>query len=173
MLKLLKNMRRREVIMTLICAVLVAGQVFFDLRLPDYMTELTTMIKTGGEVPKILTVGLKMLTCVLISAVLAVACGYLAARIASGFSFTVRGKLFHHIMDCGREETQDFSVPSLITRTTNDITQIQMIVAMGTQMLIKAPIMAVWALIKILGKSWELSAVGRLYKRKQVLIFQL
>lgn len=159
MLKLLKNMRRREVIMTLICAVLVAGQVFFDLRLPDYMTELTTMIKTGGEVPKILTVGLKMLTCVLISAVLAVACGYLAARIASGFSFTVRGKLFHHIMDCGREETQDFSVPSLITRTTNDITQIQMIVAMGTQMLIKAPIMAVWALIKILGKSWELSAV--------------
>lgn len=159
MLKLLKNMRRREVIMTLICAVLVAGQVFFDLRLPDYMTELTTMIKTGGEVPEILTVGLKMLTCVLISAVLAVACGYLAARIASGFSFTVRGKLFHHIMDCGREETQDFSVPSLITRTTNDITQIQMIVAMGTQMLIKAPIMAVWALIKILGKSWELSAV--------------
>ena len=159
MLKLLKNMRRREVIMTLICAVLVAGQVFFDLRLPDYMTELTTMIKTGGEVPKILTVGLKMLICVLISAVLAVACGYLAARIASGFSFTVRGKLFHHIMDCGREETQDFSVPSLITRTTNDITQIQMIVAMGTQMLIKAPIMAVWALIKILGKSWELSAV--------------
>ena len=159
MIKLLKNMRRREVIMTLICAVLVAGQVFFDLRLPDYMTELTTMIKTGGEVSEILGVGLKMLACVLISAVLAVACGYLAAKIASGFSFTVRGKLFHHVMDCGREETQDFSVPSLITRTTNDITQIQMIVAMGTQMLIKAPIMAVWALIKILGKSWELSAV--------------
>ena len=100
-----------------------------------------------------------MLLCTLASAVLAVGCGYLAAKTASGFSFSVRADLFHHVMDAGSEEMQSFSVPSLITRTTNDITQIQMIVAMGLQMLMKAPIMAVWAVIKILGKSWELSAV--------------
>ena len=124
------------------------------------MTQLTTLIKTpGSATADILSVGAQMLGCTLASAVLAVGCGFLAAKTASGFSFTVREQLFHHVMDVGSEEMQDFSVPSLITRTTNDITQIQMIVAMGLQMLIKAPIMAVWAVIKILGKSWELSAV--------------
>lgn len=159
MLKLLKNMRRKEIIMALICIVLIVGQVYFDLRLPDYMTDLTSLIKTSGSTGDILNVGLKMLGCTAVSAVLAIACGFLAAKTASGFSYTVRGKLFHHIMDIGSEEMQDFSVPSLITRTTNDITQIQMVISMGLQMIIKAPIMAVWAVIKILGKSWELSAV--------------
>ena len=159
MIKLLKNMRRKEVLMVLLCTVLVAVQVYFDLRLPDYMTDLTTLIKTSGATADILSVGVKMLGCTLASAVLAVGCGYLAAKAASGFSFTVREKLFRHVMDIGSEEMQDFSVASLITRTTNDITQIQMIVAMGLQMMIKSPIMAVWAIIKILGKSWELSAV--------------
>ncbi len=159
MLKLLKNMRRKEWLMALLCLLLVVGQVYFDLRLPDYMTELTTLIKTSGTTGDIVVVGLKMLGCTAVSAVLAIGCGFLSARTASGFSFTVREKLFHHVMDAGSEEMQDFSIPSLITRTTNDITQIQMIIAMGLQMLIKAPIMAVWAVIKILGKSWELSAV--------------
>lgn len=159
MLKLLKNMRRKEWLMALLCLLLVVGQVYFDLRLPDYMTELTTLIKTSGTTGDIVVVGLKMLGCAAVSAVLAIGCGFLSARTASGFSFTVREKLFHHVMDAGSEEMQDFSIPSLITRTTNDITQIQMIIAMGLQMLIKAPIMAVWAVIKILGKSWELSAV--------------
>ena len=160
MIQLLKRMRRREALMALLCAVLVVGQVYFDLRLPDFMTQLTTLIKTpGSATADILSVGAQMLGCTLASAVLAVGCGFLAAKTASGFSFTVREQLFHHVMDVGSEEMQDFSVPSLITRTTNDITQIQMIVAMGLQMLIKAPIMAVWAVIKILGKSWELSAV--------------
>ena len=159
MLKLLKNMRRKEIIMALICIVLIVGQVYFDLRLPDYMTDLTSLIKTSGSTGDILNVGLKMLGCTAVSAVLAIACGFLAAKTASSFSYTVRGKLFHHIMDIGSEEMQDFSVPSLITRTTNDITQIQMVISMGLQMIIKAPIMAVWAVIKILGKSWELSAV--------------
>lgn len=152
-------MRRKEIIMALICIVLIVGQVYFDLRLPDYMTDLTSLIKTSGSTGNILNVGLKMLGCTAVSAVLAIACGFLAAKTASGFSYTVRGKLFHHIMDIGSEEMQDFSVPSLITRTTNDITQIQMVISMGLQMIIKAPIMAVWAVIKILGKSWELSAV--------------
>ena len=159
MIKLLKNMRAKEKIMALICLVLVVVQVYFDLRLPDYMTELTKLIKTSGTTADITNVGLKMLGCTLASAVLAIGCGFLAAKTASGFSFAVREKLFHHIMDIGNEEMQDFSVPSLITRTTNDITQIQMIIAMGLQMIIKAPIMAVWAIIKILGKSWELSVV--------------
>ena len=160
MIKLLKRMRKREALMALICALLVVVQVYFDLKLPDYMTQLTTLIKTpGSETADVLSVGGQMLLCTLASAVLAIACGYLAAKTASGFSFAVRGDLFHHVMDAGSEEMHAFSVPSLITRTTNDITQIQMIVAMGLQMLTKAPIMAVWAVIKILGKSWELSVV--------------
>ena len=160
MIKLFKQMRRKEALMALFCAVLVMGQVWFELRLPDYMTQLTTLIKTPGSTSgDIWNVGVQMLLVTLGSAVLSIGCGFLAAKCASGFSFTVRDKLFHHVMACGSEEMQGFSVPSLITRTTNDITQIQMIVAMGLQMMIKAPIMAVWAVIKILGKSWELSAV--------------
>ena len=159
MIKLLKNMRKKEKLMAFVCLLFVVVQIYFDLRLPDYMTELTVLIKTSGTTADIVNVGLKMLGCTIASAVLAIACGFLAAKTAAGFSFTVRDKLFHHVMDIGSEEMQDFSVPSLITRTTNDITQIQMIIAMGLQMMIKAPIMAVWAIIKILGKSRELSAV--------------
>lgn len=160
MIKLLKRMGKREVLMAVLCALLVLGQVYFDLTLPDYMTDLTMMLNTAGsETSDILNVGLKMLGCTLASAALAIVCGYLSAKTASGFSYTIREKLFNHVMDMGSEEMQDFSIPSLITRTTNDITQIQMIVSMGLQMIIKSPIMAVWAVIKILGKSWELSAV--------------
>lgn len=160
MIKLLKKMGKREVLMAVLCALLVLGQVYFDLTLPDYMTDLTMMLNTAGsETSDILNVGLKMLGCTLASAALAIGCGYLSAKTASGFSYTIREKLFNHVMDMGSEEMQEFSIPSLITRTTNDITQIQMIVSMGLQMIIKSPIMAVWAVIKILGKSWELSAV--------------
>ena len=159
MIKLLKHMRPREKWMALLCLGFVVVQIYFDLRLPDYMTELTVLINTSGTTADIANVGFKMLGCTAASAAMAIACGFLAARTASGFSFVVREKLFHHVMDMGSEEMQAFSVPSLITRTTNDITQIQMILAMGLQMIIKAPIIAVWAVIKILGKSWELSAV--------------
>ena len=148
MIKLLKKMGKREVLMAVLCALLVLGQVYFDLTLPDYMTDLTMMLNTAGsETSDILNVGLKMLGCTLASAALAIVCGYLSAKTASGFSYTIREKLFNHVMDMGSEEMQDFS------------TQIQMIVSMGLQMIIKSPIMAVWAVIKILGKSWELSAV--------------
>lgn len=160
MIKLLKNMGKREVLMAVLCTILVLGQVYFDLTLPDYMTDLTMMLNTAGsETSDILNVGLKMLGCTLASAALAIGCGYLSSKTASGFSYTIREKLFNHVMDMGSEEMQDFSIPSLITRTTNDITQIQMIISMGLQMIIKSPIMAVWAVIKILGKSWELSTV--------------
>ena len=160
MLKLLRRMRRRELITAALCALLVLGQIYFDLALPDYMTDLTTLIKTPGSLPAdIAAVGGRMLLCALASAVLAITAGFLAARTAAGFSFSIREELFHHVMTLGSAEMQEFSVPSLITRTTNDITQIQMVIAMGLQMVIKAPVMAVWAVAKILGKSWELSAV--------------
>lgn len=159
MIKLLKNMQKRERIMVLIAVVLIIGQVYFELTMPDYMSELTLLINTEGQMSDILTIGAKMLGCTLASAVLSIACGFLTAKIASGYSFAVRNKLFTHVMTLGKAETGKFSIPSLITRTTNDITQLQMIVSMGLQSLVKAPIMAVWAIIKILGKSWELSAV--------------
>lgn len=159
MIKLLKKMRTKEIVMAIICCVLIVGQVYFDLCLPDYMTELTTIIKTTGTTSDIISVGLKMLLCTVISALFSIICGFLAAKTAAGFSYTIRENLFYHVVDMGKEEMQEFSVASLITRTTNDITQIQMIVSMGLQMVIKAPIMAVWAIIKILGKSWELSIV--------------
>lgn len=160
MIKLLSKMRLQEILMCLVCALLILCQIHFDLRLPDYMSELTILIQTpGGEISAIWSTGLEMLSCALISAVLCIACGYLSARAASGFTLIIRKTLFCHIMDLGQEEMQRFSVPSLITRTTNDITQIQMVVAMGLQSLVKAPVMAVWAIIKILGKSWELSLI--------------
>ena len=160
MLKLLKRMRRREVLMSLFCGVLLLLQIFFDLRLPDYMSQLTVLIQTpGSTVSAILATGGQMLLCTLCSALLCVACGYLSAKIASGFTFGVRQDLFAHVTELGQQEMLHFSVPSLITRTTNDITQVQMVTAMGLQALIKAPVMAVWAIIKILGKSWQLSLV--------------
>ncbi|MBQ7319751.1 MAG: ABC transporter ATP-binding protein [Clostridia bacterium] len=160
MFKLLKYMKKRERLMVLVCIGLIVGQIYFDLTMPDFMSDLTVLIQTpGSEMSDILSVGLKMLGCTLASAALAIACGFLTSRIASGYSYAVREKLFSHVMMLGKAETSKFSIPSLITRTTNDITQLQMIVVMGLQSLIKAPIMAVWAIIKILGKSWELSAV--------------
>lgn len=159
MLKILKNLRPKEIIMAIVCAVLVVGQVYLDLKLPDYMRDLTTLINTAGTTQAIWNVGIKMIICTLISAILAITCGYLSAKTASGLSYVVRQKVFYHVMDMGKEEVQSFSIPSLITRTTNDITQIQMIVSMGLQMLIKAPVMAICGIIKILGKSWELSVL--------------
>ena len=160
MLKLLKKLRRREWMMAAVCMVLILGQIYFDLSLPDYMSNLTVLIKTSGSaMSEILHTGLEMLGCTLASAVLCVACGYLTARVAAGFGYSIREEVFNKIADFGQQEMMAFSVPSLINRTTNDITQIQMLVAMGLQILIKSPIMAVWAIIKIVNKSWTLSAI--------------
>ena len=160
MLKLLHNLRRREWTMAAVCTVLILGQIYFDLSLPDYMSNLTVLIKTpGSTMSDILDTGLKMLGCTLASAVPCVICGYLTAKVAAGFSFSIRENIFHKIADFGQQEMMSFSVPSLINRTTNDITQVQMLVAIGLQILIKSPVMAVWAIIKIVGKSWTLSAI--------------
>ena len=160
MLKLLHNLRRREWTMAAVCTVLILGQIYFDLSLPDYMSNLTVLIKTpGSTMSDILDTGLKMLGCTLASAALCVICGYLTAKVAAGFSFSIWENIFHKIADFGQQEMMSFSVPSLINRTTNDITQVQMLVAIGLQILIKSPVMAVWAIIKIAGKSWTLSAI--------------
>ena len=160
MLKLLRKMRGREWGMAILCAALILGQIYFDLSLPDYMSSLTVLINTpGSTMSDILNTGLEMLGCTLASAVLAVICGYLTARVAAGYGYSIREEVFHKIADFGQQEMMAFSVPSLINRTTNDITQIQMLVAMGNQILIKAPVMAVWAIIKIVNKSWTLSAI--------------
>ncbi len=164
MLKLLKKMRRREWLTAGLCALLVLGQIYFDLRLPDFMSDLTVLIKTpNSAMADVWRTGLKMLGCTLASAVLAVACGYLASQTAAGFSYTIRENVFNRVADFGQYEMQQFSVPSLINRTTNDITQIQMLVAMGLQIMIKSPVMAVWAIIKIVNKSWTLSLITAIY----------
>lgn len=160
MISLLKRMRRKEWLMAGLCALLVLGQIYFDLRLPDYMSDLTVLIQTPrSTVSDIWDTGLEMLGCTLASALLAVICGYLSSQVAAGFSYTVRESVFNQVADFGQKEMQQFSVPSLINRTTNDITQIQMLVAMGLQILIKSPVMAVWAVIKIINKSWTLSVI--------------
>lgn len=160
MITLLKKMRRRENLMALLCIILVLGQVYFDLAMPDYMSDLTVMIQTpGSEQSEIWSVGGKMLGCALFSMALAVISGYFAAQTAAGFSYAVREEIFDKVSSFGKQEMNGFSVPSLIVRTTNDVTQIQMLIAMGLQILIKAPVMAVWAVIKIVNKSWELSVL--------------
>ncbi len=158
MLKIFRFMKKRDLGYALLCLILVAGQVWFDLTMPDYMSDITKLIITpGSPMTEIWIAGAKMLSCALGSAALAVIVGYFASRLASNFSYTVREKVFYHVTDFGAREMKKFSTASLITRTTNDITQIQMLVAMGLQVMIRAPIMAVWAVLKIVGKSWELS----------------
>lgn len=160
MIKLLKKMRLREWLTAGLCALFVLGQIYFDLKLPDYMSDLTVLIKTpGSAMADIWHKGLGMLGCTLASAALSIICGYLAAQTAAGFSYTIRENIFNKVADFGQCEMQHFSVPSLINRTTNDITQVQMLLSMGLQILVKAPVMAVWAVIKIINKSWTLSAV--------------
>lgn len=160
MLKLLRNMKRREWIMAAVCAILVLGQIYFDLLLPDYMSNLTVLIKTPeSTMSDTLNTGLEMLGCTLASAALCVVCGFLTAKVAAGFSYSIRERVFDKIADFGQQEMMAFSVPSLINRTTNDVTQVQMLVSMGLQILIKSPVMAVWAIIKIVNKSWTLSVI--------------
>ena len=160
MFKLFKYMNKNQIIMAVICLVLVVAQVYFDMSIPTYMSELTYLLKTPGtEMSQIWIAGLKMLGFTIGSGALAIICGYLSARTAAGFSLNLRNAVFGKVMDLGKQDVQKFSVPSLITRTTNDVTQLQMFIAIGLQLLIKSPVMAVWAIVKILGKSWELSLI--------------
>lgn len=160
MIKILRFMKKKDAFYAVLCVLLVAGQIWFDLTMPDYMSDITKLVVTpGSEMSSIWAAGAKMLGCAFGSMALTVVVGYLAARLASNFSYTIREKVFYRVTDFGAQEIGRFSTASLITRTTNDITQIQMLIAMGLQVMIKAPIMAVWAVLKIVGKSVELSIV--------------
>lgn len=156
MIKLFKNLKKEEWGLAALAMVFIVLQVWLDLTMPDYMADITRLIQTeGSTMGEILTAGGKMLACALGSLAAAVATAVCAANIATGFAATLREKLFHKVQSFSMEEIGHFSTASLITRSTNDVTQIQMLIVMGLQMLIKAPIMAVWAIGKISNKQWE------------------
>lgn len=160
MFKLFKNFHKKDVGLIMICILLIIFQVWLDLKLPDYMSEVTVLVQTeGSKISDILVQGSYMLVCAFGSLISAIIVGYLASLISATFSKNIRKKIFEKVQSFGMEEIKLFSTSSLITRTTNDITNIQMFISMGLQMMIKAPITAVWAILKILNKSWEWSAL--------------
>ncbi len=156
MLKLLRRFSSRQWLMSAISTILVAFQVWLDLKLPDYMAEITKLVQTPGSVMSdIWFAGGKMLLCALGSLASSIIVAFLAARIAASFSQKLRFSIFRKVQSFSLGEINKFSTPSLITRSTNDVTQVQMLIAMGLQIMIKAPIMAVWAIFKIAGKGTE------------------
>ncbi|HEX3022721.1 MAG TPA: ABC transporter ATP-binding protein [Lachnospiraceae bacterium] len=159
MIKILKRLKGAEWMQVLISMIFIVSQVWLDLKLPDYMSEITRLTQTqGSAMSDIWLAGGKMMLCALGSLVSAVVVGFFAARIAASFSQRLRSYLFSKVDSFSMEEINRFSTDSLITRSTNDITQVQMLITMGLQMLIKAPIMVVWAITKIAGKGFEWSA---------------
>ena len=160
MIKILKNLTKKEVSLIIVSIILIVFQVFLDLRLPDYMSKITELVQTeGSNIKDILVNGSYMLLCAGGSLISAIIVGYLISLISATFSKNIRSKLFNKVESFNMEEIKNFSTSSLITRTTNDITNIQMFFAMGLQMLIKAPLTAIWAVSKILNKSWEWSVL--------------
>lgn len=160
MFKLLKKLRKKDFLLILVCAGLIVFQVWLDLKLPDYMSEITQLVQTeGNTMAEILTAGGKMLLCAFGSLAAAVIVGFFASYIAATFSKIIRKDIFEKVENFSEGEVKKFSTSSLITRTTNDVSQIEMLVAMGLQLIIKAPITAIWAVSKILGKSLTWSAV--------------
>ena len=158
MIKLLKNLTKKEVIYSLICISLVAFHVWLELRIPDYMSGITRLVQTeGSKMSEILHQGGLMIFCALISLICNVITGYFSARVASSFSATLRNNIFHKVETMGVAEVKKFSTSSLITRTTNDVTQVEMLIGMGLQAMVKAPVMAVSAILKILNKGFEWS----------------
>ncbi len=159
MIKLLKNLTAREYLLAGFVLILTCFQVYLDLTLPDYMSEITMLVQSEGSVMSdIYAAAINMVICAIGSLILSIAVAVIAADIAANFSFTTRSKMFEKVMGFSMKEVNSFSTSSLITRTTNDITQVQMLIVMGMQMLIKAPITAVWAIAKIADKneSWTI-----------------
>ena len=160
MFKLLKNISKKQWFFIMISFVLIIGQVWLELKMPDYMSEITQLVQTeGSSLNEILTQGIYMLLCAGGSLLSSMIVGYFVANLAAQFSMKVRKKLFDKVENLSMHEVKMFSTSSLITRTTNDITQIQMFIAMGLQLLIKSPITAVWAVTKILGKNLTWSMI--------------
>ena len=160
MLKMLKNFTKKEVILLVMTIALIVVQVWLELKMPDYMSEITKLVETeGSQMSDVLDNGKYMLLCALGSLISSVIVGYLVATIAANLSKNIRKKLFDKVQDMAVNEVKKFSTSSLITRSTNDITQIQMLFSMGLHLVIKSPITAAWAIFKILNRSWEWSAI--------------
>lgn len=162
MLKIIRNLRKRDLLYIAFAVGLIVTQVWLDLTMPDYTAKLTTAVSSGSVAMRDVWVnGGFMLLCAFGSMLCSFACGYLTVRVASSFSKTLRNKLFGKISSFTNVEMKKFSTPSLITRTTNDVTQVQMFIAMGFQMLIKAPVLAIWAICKISSSSieWTLATI--------------
>ena len=158
MLKLIKNFSKKDILLAFFSFALIFLQVWLELKMPDFMSEITVLVQTeGSKMVDILTNGGYMLLCAFGSLLSAVAVGYLISNLAAKFSMTTRKKLFEKVQNLGMHEVKQFSTSSLITRTTNDITQVQMFIAMGLQLLVKAPITALWAITKILNKNLQWS----------------
>lgn len=158
MFKLFKNLSTKDKIYVVICIVLIVFQVWLELKMPDYMSAITRLVQTeGSKMSDILEQGAYMLACAGGSLISAIIVGYFASLVASSFSATLRLKIFKKIQDFGIQEIKKFQTSSLITRTTNDVMQVEMLIGMGLQMMAKAPIMAVWAIMKILNKGLEWS----------------
>ena len=156
MLKLLKNLKRTEWILVVISLVFILVQVWLDLTMPEYMAEITMLVQTeGSTMSEMLSAGGMMLLCALGSLIASIVTAICSAKIATNFGGVLRGRLFRKVQSFSMEEIGHFSTASLITRSTNDVTQVQMLIVMGLQMLIKAPVTAVWAICKIAGKADE------------------
>lgn len=159
MIKLFRYLTKKEWTLIFASVIFIVGQVYLDLKLPGFMAEITTLVQTeGSEMSEVWTAGGWMLLCALGSMMLAVIVGYFAARLATSFSKGIRQRVFNKTLSFSMEEINNFSTASLITRSTNDITQVQQTVAMGLQVMIKAPILAVWAIAKIIDRNWQWTA---------------
>ena len=160
MLKLFKNFTKKEVVLLFLSIIFIVIQVWLELKMPDYMAEITKLVETeGSQMSDILNNGKYMLLCALGSLVSMVFVIYFVSTIAANLSKNIRKKLFDKVQDMAINEVKKFSTSSLITRSTNDITQIQMLLSMGLHLIIKSPITATWAIVKIMNKSWEWSAM--------------
>lgn len=160
MFKILKYLTKRDLLFVLCSFVFIVLQVWLDLKLPEYMSEITILVQTeGSETGEILSAGGYMLLCALGSFMAACIVGFFAAKIAAGLAMRLREKVFDKTLSFSMEEINNFSTASLITRSTNDISQIQMLLALGMQAILKAPVLAIWAITKIAGKSWQWTAV--------------
>jgi ATP-binding cassette, subfamily B, multidrug efflux pump len=159
MLKIFKYLQKKEWLLIICSLVFIVTQVWLDLKLPDYMYEITMLVQTeGSKMSDVLVQGIYMLICAIGSMAAAMFTVYFAAKVAAGFSLRLRGMVFEKTMSFSMEEINSFSTASLITRSTNDITQVQLLIVMGFQAIVKAPILATWAIFKIMGKSWQWTA---------------
>ena len=160
MFKILKNLNKKQKVLIIFSIILICLQVWLELKMPDYMATITTLVETeGSKMIDIIKNGSMMLLCALGSLTTSILTGYLLAYVTCNFSLNVRKNIFKKVEELSTHDIKEFSTSSLITRTTNDVTQIEMFLGMGLQLLIKSPITAVWAVTKILNKSWEWSTI--------------